>query len=344
MLLAGCIGRNEHTECEQDNPPAECCYEGSPYCEPNNQNNTNNLNNSNNSNNSNNVNNGGCDPACTGGQVCDEQSGSCVDCLANTDCDTGACDTTTNECVACLQDGDGCDATAPYCDLSGAEPVCVACRGNDDCQEVTESLCTGGSCGACVMDADCAHLEDTKLCESGTCVECRVATEAVDCEGKGIGGVDSACLPDNTCGDTEAGTVTNCTPCEADGECVDNYLCVPTDFQGNAHESYCLRRVNMMPCSTPYSNVLSQVESVNGILDDYCGVVPSLTTCSAVLDLDSGVTICAQDSDCGADGIGDGICREINFQMRCTYLCDGGDQCPSNNSCGQNEPRFCGGT
>jgi len=62
--------------------------------------------------------------ACGTDQVCDEDNDTCVECLADGDCDgdTPVCDMAQNLCVGCLADSD-CDGDAPVCDT--AQNSCV---------------------------------------------------------------------------------------------------------------------------------------------------------------------------------------------------------------------------
>jgi len=102
---------------------------------------------------------------CRHNGVCDTATGTCVECLASSDCGTQKCDTMTHTCVDCLVNID-CPMSAPNCS-------------------------TGHTCGQmCTKSTDCPV--DQPACQTSThsCVECLVN---MDC---GTGGV---CQPDLTC-------------------------------------------------------------------------------------------------------------------------------------------------
>jgi hypothetical protein len=174
---------------------------------------------------------GGClsggDPCVAAGQICNETSDSCDDCLVNADCDDGffcngaevcsgglcipggdpcpdrVCNEARDECMTCTEDSD-CD-DGFFC--NGTE-VCVAgvCFGGQDpcagqgCDE------TGDVCTQCVADLDC---DDGLFCTGAeTCSDGLCQAGGDPCAGR---------LCD------EAGDL--CTDCTQDAECDDGLYC-----------------------------------------------------------------------------------------------------------------------
>ncbi len=98
----------------------------------------------------------GGDDSCSGASDCEEptphchpDTGECVECVDENDCETGACDSDTHTCEGCTT--------------------------NDECASADASLCddSTNTCVACEQDEHCAHFGDDHLCEAGTCTECQ---------------------------------------------------------------------------------------------------------------------------------------------------------------------------
>lgn len=64
--------------------------------------------------------------------------------------------------------------------------------------------------------------------------------------------------------------------------------------------------------------------SVLGIEGEYCFPVESLTTCEAILNFKDA---CTEDTECGAEGLDDGLCIGPDGAERCTYACSGSADC-----------------
>lgn len=248
------------------------------------------------------------------------------------------CDVDEKECVQCLED-DHCGDR--FCVESTNE--CVDCEGNEHCQDADASLCIDGSCGSCLSNDDCSHIEGASICEGGSCVECVVEDESA-C------GVNSCNPATNTCTDTPRGKTDVCEVCVADSECAENFRCVPMKFGGVARTGgYCLKLATAPGgCGiNPYRTASEARMSLSGAeAAPYCTVNEVLATCEAVTDLmnDKG---CGTDSDCGAEGLGDGLCTTVNFTPGlCTYSCEGNNvECPTTASCaGAPDNKHCGGT
>ena len=129
-----------------------------------------------NSSSSNNDNGGGnctINTDCSGTQVCNTNTNTCVDCVADNNCPASAplCRTTTNTCVKCLGNSD-CPSSRPLC--NGDTFTCVQCFGNSNCSGVTP-LCdsTTSTCVGCLTNTNCTN-PSTPYCSTGTkqCVQC----------------------------------------------------------------------------------------------------------------------------------------------------------------------------
>jgi hypothetical protein len=216
------------------------------------------------------------------------------------------------------------DAATPACLSDG---TCAACDQDEHCPEAEASTCDTQSheCVGCDNHDDCAHLDDTLLCSAAThvCVECTVEDESA-CGG-------NSCDPaTHTCTETPRASLNACQPCLADSECKTNFRCVPMEFQGQARDGgYCLKDSTVEGCTVnPYRSPSPARVSLSGAdATVYCSINETLTTCEAVLDLNSDKT-CASADDCGAPGLSDGLCESVSLSPnKCTYGCDGVFDC-----------------
>ncbi|MBO6940953.1 MAG: hypothetical protein JJ863_38620 [Deltaproteobacteria bacterium] len=281
---------------------------------------------------------------CTGGDVCDEASGSCVACLGDGDCGDDVClvddaDSANNECVGCV-DSEDCSGALGTCDEENHE--CVGCLMDSDCEDPTAPQCNAGTCGDCTSHDACMGRSDTPACDepSGECVECTVDSEETACPAPDNFACDPTLL---TCTGAERGTLGVCQQCVSDSECVENHRCVPTTFtddMGMTHEaSYCLldfATSGEAACPTRWP-ARRLATSVGGIEAEYCFVRDSQTTCDAVRAF--GDLCPGGDDDCGVPGIGDGVCRE----GLCTYACLGDRDCANGemDECTGADPTYC---
>ena len=121
---------------------------------------------------------------CNTNQVCDPNSGNCVQCLSDSDCPTGGtCDTTTHTCSN--GGGTGGGAKGPACTSAqscGQGQVCdngtcqpgpygdcskLACASGTDCLTFTTSQGTAKLClQSCSATSDCA--DPTTICDTGS--------------------------------------------------------------------------------------------------------------------------------------------------------------------------------
>lgn len=249
---------------------------------------------------------------------------------------TPFCDTTSNECVECLTPTD-CEAE----ELACIEGVCEQCETNAECTTAELSVCntTSHTCEACTGATGCGHDGLGAICDTsggdGVCVECTVATEATDC------GLNSCDPATQECTTTPRTSVRRCGACVADSECMNtDDRCVEMQFDGAAHGSYCLKQADT-GCVSPFASPTAARPSTSGaVAEIYCGVPEASTTCEAVLDLVDNTT-CTMASDCGADGLDDGVCGTVNFiANRCSYPCEMASQCTAATDCMR--MMFCG--
>jgi hypothetical protein len=109
---------------------------------------------------------------CSGTQVCDTQTGTCVDCLVDGDCPVAnpVCNTATNKCVGCTVTAD-CPFNKPIC--NPGTNGCVQCVTSSDCGGATP-ICdqNTGTCVGCKSSADCPS--STPICNPANlfCVKC----------------------------------------------------------------------------------------------------------------------------------------------------------------------------
>ncbi len=97
---------------------------------------------------------------CSAG-LCDTTSGMCVECLGNTDCPVGTCE--SHVCTECTQDVDCMDPAAPRCVAN----ACVACTSDVDCSAPVPFCYTmENRCVQCLQPLDC---DDGDSCTTDRC-------------------------------------------------------------------------------------------------------------------------------------------------------------------------------
>lgn len=120
-----------------------------------------------------------------------------------------------DECQSDVQ----CSGTRPVCDL--ATHSCVACRGDEDCQDPALPACQpSGACGECSATNDEKCQGDEPVCDvaTGNCVRCTLgpqgdASACADspdgpkCVAGQGGTVHCGCYEDADCGDPTSGRV-----------------------------------------------------------------------------------------------------------------------------------------
>ncbi len=152
------------------------------------------------------------------GEICDPQTGSCLDCIYHAHCDVGERCTVQGDCVAA-------DACSNSLDCTGTQgQVC----------DVKEGFCVD-----CVSDAECA--EGTVCGPAATCVTSCDSDQ--DCTGDGMlcsftseeGGYCAQCAGDEGCDYSETCVLGVCQP----RKCSDGELCLLDPADQIAAEAVC---------------------------------------------------------------------------------------------------------
>lgn len=271
-----------------------------------------------------------CDGACTAPKaVCDEPNDTCVECLEEGDCATGAkkkCDTTAKACVECL---------APT-----------------DCSDVKAAKCDGGACVKCTTNDDCAHVSGKTVCDTaaGECVQC-TGKDASAC-GQSMGTPLVCDSLKRTCSTQKEHSAGLCQTCLSDQQCKTDQLCVKETFgdpakdvgyfcfgtQAAASGADCTQSANQ-----PYTKLLAKQASVDGTTADICGL--SKSTCIANNQFGSqscATSMAADDSKCGFAPGKDSKCVALGpSQFRCTMTCGFDDDCPGTSCDTGVAPRVC---
>lgn len=125
---------------------------------------------------------------------CQAETGSCVECRSEDDCDRGTCDLVTHTCRRSCSTNDDCNgsrrdlcerargicvecANDTHCQVGLAicrEDVCIECMNDDDCKDGDEHRCeiARNRCRECLGDDDCpdgTHCDEDELrCESNS--------------------------------------------------------------------------------------------------------------------------------------------------------------------------------
>ena len=221
--------------------------------------------------------------------MCDEDTGSCTECLADADCDDGEVCTTDRcdmgECgniwPACGQQDGCCD---PDCNGQEEDPDCLC--GNDLCEP-------GEDCDSCPKDC----ISDTG---SGTCGACFKGVCNGDCHPNKEGPDCADCSPSYCCGDSFCEGNENSGNCEIDcgsGPGCGDGICDPGE------------------------------NSCNCQLD--CGAAPGTeipnATCSDGLDNDCDGSIdCSDTEDCSGEPTCSDGCKSKSEECRSNSECCSG--------------------
>ena len=276
---------------------------------------------------------GPCGMACpTGTPVCDEASGTCVEC-------TGT-------------DARACGGATPVCDVPSH--ACVACNADSDCTALDAPQCDVGAhaCVACTTSDACAARVGTTVCDAvaGACVEC-TPTAASACGA-------NVCRPtEHTCTTLPARAQYACQECAYDEQCQVGQLCVATTYGDPPPDrsvgSYCLWRRDATAVgapngacgfgSQPFASA-RMATSTDGVAAAICDL--RTATCPALLEHATTVPGCAtaftDDAACGAAGFNDGRCRlNGSSEPKCSYPCLGTEDCPAGATCPAAGDRFC---
>jgi len=247
------------------------------------------------------------------------------------DCGTRYCEETSQTCIACLEDKHCPDAAASHCDL------------------------TDHTCKPCAQSSQCGHIAGKNVCDDQKCVQC---TENDMSACKTASGNPAVCnIVQGTCTSRTAHVVRACGACLFDDDCVEDHRCVALSFKGTPRAGgYCLKLASK-GCSNPYLvNVTRGSLSHPQPALKYCAINENKTTCEAILQSQAPAptSICApssgtpDDTKCGAPGLNDGLCRNVNSSSdyRCTYECEDVKECSGTDPCnctGASCVKYCGG-
>lgn len=255
--------------------------------------------------------------------VCAENA--CTGCAVKSDCSerpaTPACDATSGDCVECTADDAAkCGADGKVCKADAT--TCVQCNVNADCKDGTKPICgSDNMCRGCTAESDCQGIG--KVCReaTGECVACEPKRDDPTLENCANG---NACNPATfACTGKPRGTVNGCQTCISDSECFAGTRCVPTNFKGAPHGSFCLVQVGSELDACPQqTNKNRGATSVLLESGRYCFPDDSLTTCEAIKAFGNG-GCGVSDAVCGAVDLSDGLCRS----NKCTYACGTADDC-----------------
>ena len=274
---------------------------------------------------------------CMPGELCNEVTNTCGECLVNGDCDDGvAC--TDNFCVSgscvftvnnanCTDDGVFCNGPE-ICDavndcVSAGDP----CEPGELCDEANDS------CGECVVDADC---DDGVFCNGAeTCVGGGCQAGSDPCPGQLCDEVTDTCvecLGDNDCDDGNDCTFNFCNS----GTCsypnvVDGVTCGGSpnglcDLQDTCLSGVCQDNVRSVGTSCrSATNECDVAETCDGINP----------ACPADEFVANGVTCTDDGNECTSDTCFNGTCSHdaLNDGTTCggspNGLCDLQDTCMS---------------
>jgi hypothetical protein len=254
---------------------------------------------------------------CTGDDDCEPlgecYSAACSDGLCvgaalarGSECSDGYCNG-FGRCLACINDAPGvekdkgCSARSPLCAETDAEPACVECEGDRDCDDGSE--CTTDRCAGAECENAVRPLGST--CSAGFCTGAAGADSCVSCIDDSATGRDTGCTAELPKCD-EGASPPACSACQEAADCDDGNPCTEDRCSAGACENATL--VSGTPCPFGYCNGVAGAE--------FCVQMPCQT------DAD-----CDDHADCTTE-----VC-EANS---CTYttndsLCpDTGDPCHPN--------------
>jgi hypothetical protein len=254
-------------------------------------------------------------------------------------CDDGTC----VECT--VERSDLCVDDTPAC---GPDNTCVACVSNTECDTPGAARCdtTTNTCTGCDDSAQCADFEGLTACNTvdGACVECFG-------DDRGACGEDVCDASTNACAvGRTAGGQGLCEDCVSDAECGAGQVCVEQVFESTSVGRFCFF-VETAPappgpggdCATvgPYA-FGQEVTTVDRRTRRVCGL--RFTTCLALSQfrLQGCSEAFTGDSECGVEGLDDGLCRDPSSgAARCTVPCGSTADCPFGSTCSGAAPGFC---
>lgn len=268
--------------------------------------------------------------ACNTGEVCNPNTGNCVECLTNADCDDGVgctvdacsgntcsniandtlCDdnlfcTGTETCEpdnkdanadGCVSSGDPCEGAGKICNEAGS--TCDDCTSAAQCDDGVP--CTNDSCNV----GTCQHANDDTKCPDPLNCDgidyCDPSNKDADADG---------CVqPGNPCdpllcdeGTYVAGDNSTCTKCTSNADCDDSVTCTNDTCDGIS--GACSHAPDSMLC--PDALFCDGVDSCdpNNPAADADGCVPNPYACSSACnEATDSCFDCTSNADCD-DGI-----------------------------------------
>jgi Cys-rich repeat protein len=216
------------------------------------------------------------DLECGLGELCVNKECAFSGCVADTDCATGLCNTTTFACAECGSDAD-CPFDKPSCQMPAQK--CVQCADDSQCPEPGPGHCDSltGQCKNCTSDL---HCPDGFKCQAGVCAG---AKQGQPCS------LTAACDVGLTC--VQLSTSNICLKsCNAyDPQCPTGQICYTLKFTDTS--SYVFDQGSLLGvCYMPAQNARN--------LGDSC-----------VID-STGASNCQPALDCVPSGPGSNACRK----------------------------------
>jgi hypothetical protein len=160
---------------------------------------------------------------------CDTVSGSCVECLARSECQSGQACSPAGSCISSCDGAPPCPATEPYCAPDSG--LCRGCERDTECTGATPRCeIANGRCVECLTIDDCGG--EYPLCDTarGRCVECLTAAhcdEANELCSEALGECALPCDVDADCDFDEVcdGLLGFCVDCAEDDDCPVGQAC-----------------------------------------------------------------------------------------------------------------------
>ena len=273
-------------------------------------------------------------------------SGTCVQCITDTDCPTttlAKCSATTNTCVSCTENDHCTRFTAtPLCNT--ATGICVECLANENCASIESAKCsTSNTCTTCTLDIQCARFPSTPICNvalGGKCIPCYIDSHCpsptaakctdytcvactsnsqcsrFDPKSKCSSGKCVECLTNADCtGGKICSSSGVCSICLSSSECATSLAPICNTELGLCTECQYDTHCNSDPTRSQCSTSGSCIPCTESI---HCEHFPSIPICSG------GVCVqCVADSDCpnaGQAKCSDNICLGCTDSSQCAHL------------------------
>jgi hypothetical protein len=301
-------------------------------------------------------------------------SGSCVACLANTDCTSGgspACRLTDDTCQPCndttvtnngANPNAGCAGRTGFLFCNGGS--CVNCLLSTQCPN-SAPICTSNTCGAnCTGDSDCTGRAGATHCDTvgpnpGQCVECAASSQCPNSKPICTGDACAAsCTSDNDCTgrtgathcDTSGGAKNGqCVECTASSQCPNSApictadACTATCTSNND----CTGRTNATQCATSGGNSGQCVQcTASSQCPNNAPICNASNACAATCTLDSNCTGRAGATHCDTAGPNPGQCVECTANSQCAStkpLCSSDACVGCNNATSPSPEQLCAG-